>query len=1112
VETKETDKMRLFAWRAVLAASASAIALTASTAAVAQDVAQLPTKNDSAAKQVDEVIVTGSRIARAGVETVRPVTAVGADDLDKRALVNVGEAIKELPSVGQGIGPYGTQNAFTVGQNYVDLFNLGSQRTLTLVNGRRFVSSNVPTNFSSAAGLQVDYNVLPVALLDRVEVVPLAGAAVYGSDAIAGTINVILKDHYEGFEVSAQQGISEQGDLQQRQISGVMGTNFANDRGNVAFSIEYNKADGALATARPDWNNNRPLAIPFGLRLDADGNGKPDQEYRIYFGQNLQVAGPYGSVSPTSLMLPSLGLGKVGSNYLQFTNTGDLAACTPGITPGASSALFTMGGGCGFDLVGTTTQIRSPVTVLNATMLGHYDITNDIRFSVESMFSQSQATQLIKQGGYNLLAFGGTSGPLTFNTSNPFLTTQARTTLENALGANSNFVVNRFDNDLVGGGPDLDQNYTGRIATVLDGKFDWDDRKFKWNVSGVFGKAHLQNKTSGIIDGRFFDALDAVKVDTNYLNSLVSATGSTIGDLNGDGAKNAADALIALQKSGQSGVQNIQLGSIICSVNGHVANGTLSGYNSPVIGSGVVGTGLPYATNCLPLNVFGDARALNSAATLNFITGGPRVNTADNEERVLTASITGDIFKLPAGWLSANVGIEARRERAIFTPDLGSSLAISRGAFATYATTGGQTETREYFGELFAPIFSRDMNIPMMDMLELNGSVRRVEAKNKDINNLGNGTNDSTAFEVGGRWSPVRDLIVRGSYTQAIRSPSLVELYTPEIGSFVMANDPCDQRYVGAGLVPNVRRANCIAAGINPNTFLSNAVNATIPILTSGNPALKPEESKSYTVGLVLQPRWVDRMALTLDYFHINIENRISPLSLTQVLGACYDSPSFPNTPACSDNLFRRDANGQITFGRTTSLNAANSLFEAVEGHLTWGIGVADAVRYSHLNLNKGDADLGDLNFSLTLLRTLKNDLQVLDEQPSNPVGTFTQPKWKGTFDVTYSKGNLRLFWRTLYQSSPVWLSTDGSSYVVNLGPGQETTAATSANIINGDLKPYWMHNASIQYNLFDRTSIQLSVNNIFDSKPSVLNRADGAYYTSDMIGRYYTMRIRQQF
>ena len=109
-----------------------------------------------------------------------------------------------------------------------------------------------------------------------------------------------------------------------------------------------------------------------------------------------------------------------------------------------------------------------------------------------------------------------------------------------------------------------------------------------------------------------------------------------------------------------------------------------------------------------------------------------------------------------------------------------------------------------------------------------------------------------------------------------------------------MAQDPCDQRYVGGGSDHTTRHANCVAAGINPDTFISNAVNQTIPITTSGNPALVPEESKSFTYGVVIQPRWFPRATVTLDYFHIDIENRISPLTLTEILDACYDSKSYP--------------------------------------------------------------------------------------------------------------------------------------------------------------------------------------------------------------------------
>ena len=92
-----------------------------------------------------------------------------------------------------------------------------------------------------------------------------------------------------------------------------------------------------------------------------------------------------------------------------------------------------------------------------------------------------------------------------------------------------------------------------------------------------------------------------------------------------------------------------------------------------------------------------------------------------------------------------------------------------------------------------------------------------------------------------------------------------------------------------------------------------------------------------------------------------------------------------------------------------------------------------------------------------------------------------------------------------------MFLDTTGSNYLVNLGPGQETTKATSDNIVR-NFDPYWMHNLSIQYTLAERTSIQLSVNNVFNTMPSVNNRADAAYYVSDEIGRYYTVRLRHQF
>ena len=112
---------------------------------------------------------------------------------------------------------------------------------------------------------------------------------------------------------------------------------------------------------------------------------------------------------------------------------------------------------------------------------------------------------------------------------------------------------------------------------------------------------------------------------------------------------------------------------------------------------------------------------------------------------------------------------------------------------------------------------------------------------------------------------------------------------------------------------------------------------------------------------------------------------------------------------------------------------------------------------------------------------------------------------------MTYKLGDLRLFWRTLFQSRPQFLTTDGANYLVNLGPGQESTLATPANIVR-NLDPYWMNNVSVQYTFSSKTSLSLTVNNVFNSMPSVYNRADGAYYVSDEVGRYYVLKLRQQF
>src|SRR6185437_11945013 len=232
--------------------------------AAQNDTQAVPASSQSIAPKLTEVIVTGSRIARAQNDTLQPTVVITSATFEARGYTNVSQALDEMPQF--GVPPTSQQNqqsAFSVGQSFVDLFSLGSQRTLTLVDGRRFVSSNTASLFGAASpGSQVDFNVIPVQLIDHIETVTVGGAPQYGSDAIAGTVNVILKHDYEGLDLDAESGISNVGDAFNFRLSALGGINFAGGRGNETAVIEYSKSAGLRGTARPVYANQPGFEAP----------------------------------------------------------------------------------------------------------------------------------------------------------------------------------------------------------------------------------------------------------------------------------------------------------------------------------------------------------------------------------------------------------------------------------------------------------------------------------------------------------------------------------------------------------------------------------------------------------------------------------------------------------------------------------------------------------------------------------------------------------------------------------------------------------------------------------------------------------------------------------
>ena len=207
---------------------------------------------------LQEVVVTGSRIARPEFDNLEPTTTVDSKTFDQRGYLDVGQALSELPAF--GVAPSSaanTQAGFGIAQSFVDLYGLGSQRTLTLVNGRRFVSestaslSNANANTTIGGnGTQVDLNVIPTKLIDHVEVVSVGGAPIYGADAIAGVVNIILKKDYQGLDVDGQVGASGQGDAWNYRARILGGQNLFDGRANITAVAEFTKTDGLVGSSR----------------------------------------------------------------------------------------------------------------------------------------------------------------------------------------------------------------------------------------------------------------------------------------------------------------------------------------------------------------------------------------------------------------------------------------------------------------------------------------------------------------------------------------------------------------------------------------------------------------------------------------------------------------------------------------------------------------------------------------------------------------------------------------------------------------------------------------------------------------------------------------------
>lgn len=195
----------------------------------------------SAQAQAERVEITGSRIKSIAAASNSPITSVNAAEINSSQPVAIEEVIRGLPAAIPAIGP-GTNNG-SGGIATIDLRGLGPQRTLVLINGRRAVPADLTG--------RVDTNAIPVALLERIDLVTGGASAVYGADAVAGVVNFVLKKNFSGVEAQTTYGMSEQGDAKRYRTDLTVGANLADGRGNVALSFGTTRTNPLTQGERP---------------------------------------------------------------------------------------------------------------------------------------------------------------------------------------------------------------------------------------------------------------------------------------------------------------------------------------------------------------------------------------------------------------------------------------------------------------------------------------------------------------------------------------------------------------------------------------------------------------------------------------------------------------------------------------------------------------------------------------------------------------------------------------------------------------------------------------------------------------------------------------------
>lgn len=915
--------------------------------------------------RVERIEVTGSRIKRIGELAPTPITVITGDSLVSAGVVNVGDLLHKMPNTLVGLSPETSNNTvFASGLNNTDLRGLGSSRTLVLVNGRRFVSG-------APGSSAVDLNNIPTAVVERVEITTGGASAVYGSDAIAGVVNIITKKSYDGItlDVSTTQPTQSGGEEEYASIT------FGSESGRASFITNLSWArQKQISYMDRDYLRDAPIVIrnPRVGAVDFDARNEPNAVFEGLLGR--QVLAAYDKT----------GTFVVGGKRYNFTDSGELKEMALGqpLPPNPNGRVDYLGGE-GY-VFAENQFLRTPLDRINLFSSMKYDINDNHAFTAEFTYSKTDA---YGESSPAFLSFGVLG-------DNALLPQAARDLIRST--ANSNFPDGRVSMGYLAsdfGNRRYSQDRTlARIALGLEG-FVGD---YSYDVYATSGHVQADTEWYGeMFEQRFYDAVDAIELD----------------------------------------------GQIVCRSAAARANG------------------------CLPLDIFG--RGIYNQDAYNWVSTDA-LRRSSIQQHVVGASVSGELFEVPAGGVAGALTAEYRKEKADTLPDpaMRDGLLFNNQS----APLAGDFDVKEMAAELSVPLLA---DLPFADMLTLETAFRWMDYSTSGTDN---------AWKIGLNWAVNDELRVRVNRSKSVRAPNIGELYNPPGQTFRSITDWCASSRANAlpeKYADNIR-ANCAAQGI-PTTFEPSAewFSSTRPGFIVGNTELKNEVAKDITVGFVYTPAFIDNFSLTVDYWKFDISDMINSFTGTSLVTLCYQADSLDN-PYCP--LIERDPQ---------TFEIVNYFEKPVNSAVSRTSGFDIEANY---RLATAVGDFGFRLISTYLQERMYNSTGRPDDQVIN-TGEVLRPKWKHrwTTDYTYADFSAAL---TMTHRSATVLSNTWSPNVNNYN----------------DVPSYTTFDLTARYNVSPKLQLRTGMLNMFDRNPP---RQPGVYDDGaafEVIGRRITAGLKYDF